>query len=314
MNASGQAETLFLGLVDAAKSMDWRPNADPRIHHRESRGVEENYAWQATQQETLRLVFPEDAIFHLQIRLEQHEVDHRSRVVVFGRQVKTLTHATPNTQRATLNSNHRDESGFWLRPTLDDPEKELVAELLPGPGFPRWDGRHVQLGSDLPYLTLRYFITALAAIERVKGKKAPSLLPFEGEASDRVEFDVRDLSTLEDVEEGRVQQILMARRARCQRLLGEAREHFRRTSPDGRLHCRVCDWAPPLPTRHEAIQIHHTKQLGDYPKEGKRLTLKEALMDLVPLCPNCHRLVESHPNGGCYTIDELIHQLPVQRK
>lgn len=297
---------LFLGLQSAAQSLDWHPNTDPRIHHTNARNIRRDRDWEAQREVTGRIVFPRDVVFHLQIRLEQLGQESQHRVIIFGRRVRGLNFATPNTQRATFNSDHVDATGYWLRPNLDAAEKSGLAPLLPGAAFPQWDGRHIQLGSEIPFIILRRFLIALAAVEQIKGGWPTAPLPFAPESNGSLAaFEPRDLVALTEIEEGRVHRIPVNRRSRCQRLLGEAREFFRAQSPDGRLRCHICAWAPAIPTRSAIVQIHHLKPLSDYPKQGRRLTLAQALANLAPLCPNCHRIIESRPDGGCYNLAEL---------
>ncbi len=298
---------LYRDLVASAKLFDWHSNEDPRIHHRYDREADWDQEWEAKREETLRLVFSGPAVFHLQIRYERKGKQAScERVIIFGRRVKGLEFATPNTQRATFNSNHVDDVGFWLRPNLDDHEKNGVANRLPGPSFPRWDGRHIQLGSDIPYVILRRYLIALAVIEEVKGGWPVAQLPFAPEMQLINDgFEAADLNELISFQEGRELKIATARRARCQRLLGEAREYFRSLAKDGKLHCSVCRWCPRVPTRREIVEIHHLKRLADYPRNGRWLTLAQALANLAPLCPNCHRMLESKPNGGLYSLEEL---------
>jgi hypothetical protein len=298
---------LFRDLVEAAKTLDGTANAAPEIHHHPSGMGDPETDWEADQEETFRLLFPQGTVFHLQIRLERLGNQDQWRVIIFGRRVKGVDYASGNTQRATFNSDHEDETGFWLRPNLDSNEKAAMAERLSGPGFPRWDGRRIQLGSDIGYVSLRRFLIALAVIEEIKGSWIPGPLPFSAQIEKHgAEFDSTDLYNLITVEEGIVSQISVRRRSRCLRLLGEAREYFRSLNSDGELHCLACTWHSPIPTRTEIVQIHHLRPLSSYPRGGRRITLMQALENLAPLCPNCHRVLESHPDGGCYHLDEFI--------
>lgn len=311
MKDSGPAyhRSLFRGLVAAARSLNWRPSRDAGIIHSNAREVEWERDWDAEREETLRLVFPDDLVIHLQIRFERQGKEDRWRTIVFGRRVIGIDYTTPNTQRATFNSSNRDEAGFWLRPRLNSTQEMDLGKRLRRRGFPRWDGRHIQLGYDTPYITLRRFLIALTIIEQVKGDWPHTRLPFSAgtqPVDDR--FDAGDLDELTLIQEGVTRRTAASRRSRCQRLLGEAREHFR-SQRDGRLHCALCNWRPPVPTRVEVVQIHHKKQLRDYPKSGRELTLAQALANLIPLCPNCHRVLESKPGGGCYSVEELSTRL-----
>jgi hypothetical protein len=304
--AAPDPKQLFQEWVAAAKTLDWHGSQDAGFFQRESREPGDEGYWDSELEEKLRIVFPHDQIFHLQIRLEKREMSEHRRFRVLGRRVNALNSSVSSTQRATFNGAHADECGFVLCPKLNPDKKMRLARRLPGPWFPRWNGRHIQLGSDQSYVCLRRFLIALAAIEEAKGKWDPSPLPFSSEAEKQEpEFEPADLDSLMTIEEGRQSTLSASRRLRCQRLLGEAREHFRRLDPDGRLICQVCGWHPSVPTRAEIVQIHHRLPLSSYPPKGLRLTLTEAIANLIPLCPNCHRMLESHPNGGCYGLDEL---------
>jgi hypothetical protein len=299
---------LYQELVTAAKSLPWQAS-NSGIHHRNDRGAPDpDVDWYPKRESSLRVEIPSGEIYHLQIRLEQHGQLADSRVVIFGRRMKSFAHATPNTQRATFNSANADLTGFWLRPRLSPAEAESVSLCLPGPSFPRWANTHIELGSADPYPVLRRFLIALSAIENTKMENPPPFtppFPLESPAP-MAEFERDDLSAVQLYSEGQLAKVTVQKRRRCQRLLGEAQEHFRSQSKDGKLHCQICNWSAPLPTRGEIVQIHHHKQaLHAYPQKGLRLTLRQALENLVPLCPTCHRLVEANPDGNTYTLEEV---------
>lgn len=96
-------------------------------------------------------------------------------------------------------------------------------------------------------------------------------------------------------------------RERSARLRDLARAHFAAQSADGRLHCTVCNWAPPLALELSGpiVEIHHGIGIRSYPPDGKALTFEEAVKHLTPLCPNCHRILHSKPGGGAFTLEEL---------
>ncbi len=95
-------------------------------------------------------------------------------------------------------------------------------------------------------------------------------------------------------------------RQRSQKLRELAREHFRGQSRDHKLHCAVCDWTTPaFLLGREIIEIHHELAIRSAPKEGRKLTLKEALSIVFPLCPRCHRMLGAKPGGGIFTVPEL---------
>lgn len=107
--------------------------------------------------------------------------------------------------------------------------------------------------------------------------------------------------------EGAQSQVTAQARERSMRLREFARAHFAARSPDGRLRCAVCDWAPPagLELTGPIVEIHHGVGISTYPTDGRALSFEEAIVHLTPLCPNCHRLVHSKRGGGCFTLDEL---------
>ena len=86
-----------------------------------------------------------------------------------------------------------------------------------------------------------------------------------------------------------------------------ARDHFARQSQDGRLHCFICNWAPPLALTLTGpiVEIHHGLGISQYPADGRALTFEEAIQHLTPLCPNCHRILHAKKGGGAFTLKEL---------
>lgn len=305
---------LHRGLVAAAKQHPWHSSGDARIHHGANDRGNPNpeTQWYPHVEECIRIVPHADWILHLQLRLEANPAG-RQRVILFGRRVKSLSHATPNTQRATFNSDKHEASGFYLSPLLNDEQAVSLARLFDGLSFPHLDNKRLVLGDGTPYTLFRRFLCALVALEAAKDVESAtgvaSLLISLGEPE--AEFEPEDLAATTFIIEGTLSKVSQARRARCQRLLAEAQAYFSRRSPDGRLRCEVCQWASPLPTRREIVQIHHhRRQLNAYPKKGLRLTLQEALANLVPLCPNCHNVHESKPDGGRYDLAELKSTVP----
>jgi len=306
---SASLVSLFNGLVSAAKSFPYH-KSEARIHHQSDRGnPDPEDDWYPHREEALRLVTPSGEVLHLQIRLEQDGLTTKRRVIVFGRRLKSIDHAPPNAQRATFNSDHLDETGFWLAPRLSSTENNNVARSLPGPALPLLEGKHIHLGSADPYVVLRRFLIALSAVESAKGGDLATFVPpFPKDSqTDEPEYEESDPRDLIFYQEGRSFKTTITKRTRCQRLLGEAQEFYRNKSSDGKLHCSVCRWSAPLPTCGEIVQIHHSRiQLRHYPRKGLRLSLNQALANLVPLCPNCHRLIEANPAGGCYSLEQVI--------
>lgn len=107
--------------------------------------------------------------------------------------------------------------------------------------------------------------------------------------------------------EGAQSQVTTKVRERSAHLRDLAREHYAKQSPDGRLHCATCDWAPPLSfaLTGPIVEIHHGLGISEYPADGRALTFEEAIQHLTPLCPNCHRIAHAKPGGHTFTLDEL---------
>ena len=119
-------------------------------------------------------------------------------------------------------------------------------------------------------------------------------------------FDLEDIEHVGFLSEGAEREATGKVRRRSQKLRELAREHFRGLSRDRKLHCAVCDWTTPaFLLGREIIEIHHELAIRSAPKEGRKLTLKEALSIVFPLCPRCHRMLGAKPGGGSFTVPEL---------
>jgi predicted HNH restriction endonuclease len=120
-------------------------------------------------------------------------------------------------------------------------------------------------------------------------------------------FSPAEITAAGSFAEGARVEITAQIRERSQRLRDLAREYFSRQSPDGRLHCAACDWAPPatLELSSPIVEIHHGIGIHTYPADGKALPFEEAIRHLTPLCPNCHRVLHTKRGGGSFTVEEL---------
>ena len=49
------------------------------------------------------------------------------------------------------------------------------------------------------------------------------------------------------------------------------------------------------------IEVHHLHPLSEIREEHET----DPVRDLVPVCPNCHRMLHSSPDGGVFSIEEL---------
>lgn len=107
--------------------------------------------------------------------------------------------------------------------------------------------------------------------------------------------------------EGVQSQATAKTRERSARLRDLARAYFSKNSPDGRLYCAACNWAPSVSLKLSSpiVEIHHGVGISTYPLDGKALTFEEAIKHLTPLCPNCHRVLHAKPGGGMFNLEEI---------
>ena len=68
--------------------------------------------------------------------------------------------------------------------------------------------------------------------------------------------------------------------------------------------CAVCgfDFGETYgPEFADKIEVHHLHPLSEIREEHET----DPARDLVPVCPNCHRMLHSDPDGGVFSIEEL---------
>lgn len=87
----------------------------------------------------------------------------------------------------------------------------------------------------------------------------------------------------------------LKRRRRSARLREAAIGHF---SHDGIIECYCCGMSFETVYGQDfpgsCIEIHHKKPLSMYEDEDLGLTIREALKNVIPVCPNCHRVIHRH--------------------
>ena len=98
------------------------------------------------------------------------------------------------------------------------------------------------------------------------------------------------------VNEGRTILRESARRERSQKLRKAAIEHYR--SADGKLYCAACGFC--FEDRYgglgkEYIEIHHEAPIFQYSDTGLEQCISDALLQVKPLCSNCHRMIHRDP-------------------
>jgi hypothetical protein len=104
--------------------------------------------------------------------------------------------------------------------------------------------------------------------------------------------------------EGAPTKLTAASRSRCDSVRRLAKEEYR--GDDGLLRCEACGWARPFSlVEADIVEMHHRNPLATAPAKGRRLTMEEAIHSLMPLCPNCHRIMHAKPGGGIFTLLEL---------
>lgn len=87
----------------------------------------------------------------------------------------------------------------------------------------------------------------------------------------------------------------VSRRMRSSKLRQAAIEHFQR---EGKVECYCCGmsfeavYGKDYP--NSCIEIHHKKPLSMYEDEDLKLSIKQALKNVIPVCPNCHRVIHRH--------------------
>ncbi len=129
-------------------------------------------------------------------------------------------------------------------------------------------------------------------------------------------IDEQDIPTLVEfkqfdaaIREGELTRINVLVRSRCEALKKRARAYHR--SEDGFLRCKACGWRNPSPASFQGdiVELHHIDPLSDYSENGREWTISTAIKNLVPLCPNCHRLIHALPDGNHHSLEDLIYLL-----
>lgn len=99
----------------------------------------------------------------------------------------------------------------------------------------------------------------------------------------------------EIVSEGATSSRMSKTTQRSQKLRAAAIEHF---SHNGVIQCDCCGFEfksfyGPVYGR-SCIEIHHLKPIFQYAGKSVEQTIDEALTNLLPVCPNCHRVIHKN--------------------
>lgn len=142
----------------------------------------------------------------------------------------------------------------------------------------------------------RYYITGSGelAVRRLSG--FDKSLSAQGFSETQKAEALEKSATMTFVEEGQETQVKTKVKKRSAKLRALAVEHF--SDAEGRIQCEGCGFegSSAYGTHGKGlIEIHHKKPIF---LEGKtKKILREALADLSPLCPTCHRMVHRDPNS-----------------
>lgn len=85
-------------------------------------------------------------------------------------------------------------------------------------------------------------------------------------------------------------------RRRSRRLREAAIEHYR--GDDGKIRCAVCGFCFEEhygKTGKDFIEIHHKRPIYQYDEDGFEELIPEAVLNVRPLCANCHRMIHRDP-------------------
>jgi len=111
------------------------------------------------------------------------------------------------------------------------------------------------------------------------------------------------------IEEGQHENVSTRVSRRSALLRKAAVKHF--TDSTGSIPCKACGFRAELiygPDRKGLIEIHHLQPLFLSGGASRGISIRVALRDVAPLCPNCHRIVHSKP-GTVMSLTELRRRI-----
>lgn len=116
------------------------------------------------------------------------------------------------------------------------------------------------------------------SLEKIKSNKKTILRPYS-----------------ETVSEGEFKLVTTGNRERSSRLRQVAVEHF---SHNGIIKCDCCNFEFSAfygeKYGKSCIEIHHLRPIFQYSDEDMTQTIEKALENLLPVCPNCHRVIHKN--------------------
>lgn len=103
----------------------------------------------------------------------------------------------------------------------------------------------------------------------------------------------------EIISEGKILTINVKVRERSSRLRLKAIEYF---THDNKISCDCCGFNFPLFYGEiygkDCIEIHHIKPIFQYQDDTLDQSIERALQNLLPVCPNCHRIIHKNRIGS----------------
>lgn len=104
---------------------------------------------------------------------------------------------------------------------------------------------------------------------------------------------------IELVSEGFEQKTSTVAYKRSSNLRNYAKDYY---TKNGKLFCDCCNFdfstAYANPYNKNCIEMHHIKPIFQYEDEDENKTVKEALKNILPVCPNCHRVIHRNKIYG----------------
>ncbi len=121
-----------------------------------------------------------------------------------------------------------------------------------------------------------------SAIEQISLRGKIQILPIE-----------------EIVSEGKIMSRNIQTRERSSRLREIALEYFSRNNM---IYCDCCGFNFPIyygsSYGKDCIEIHHIKPIFQYQGDSFKQVVDNALQNLLPVCPNCHRVIHKNHIGS----------------
>jgi len=118
----------------------------------------------------------------------------------------------------------------------------------------------------------------------------------------------------EEIEEGNVQYSRIKTRTRSAKLRREAIKHFK--DSEGKIQCSICgfDFEDKYGTLGKGfIEIHHKKPIYTYSDQDQKQMVSEILNNLMPVCPNCHRMIHRMDKVDEERLKEIVNRnMPIK--